>query len=1248
MKKTSNRISLIVLSLCIFILVCVGIWAVIGTDFNNVAVAANIGIEGLGPREVSELYTDSDQIYGMQQTIREYPASLYRSQARVNRNKLEISGDDPIVNIIPREYFRLKGEHFYLGKEYGFFVNTQNQVFNSGNRISEVLVFDVVTNNDFDKTTSKLIVRVEPIFQYCYAYVTGNEDYVVFQETNLSIDYNIASDKNYIVPLPNKNYVFEPYSKYYLKDICFGATLFNEQELNTIDAQYEPEQDDGSFIIRDDYMFKGVVRDEERSMQSTEDLGNSINNSLFSTISFGLGFAGALTPPPINMVCGALSLVFALVPTFHSYSDIVDSVNNLTPAETTVSSGRMRAECKYTTRRDQLAHYVDSETRKPALTKAATIIVQGDDNNFNLWYNVGSYAEGYFTLADSAPKNPWYTRYIQEIVLSVVDVNGNEHVHQGHSSNTYWVHEPIYKEIGIEDNQTLSLLPEGNNYFMFEPQFDSEYILSFDKPYDFQVYVQDIETGVTEEVMPTEDTTPKDYDRYKYVFKGRKKYNIQIFSYLGDVVHLNIVPNDSSISAKILKDSRYIFKYESTDEGMMTVRSTNWDAPIYDVYTKRTGKGGLAPIAGFSNLKQSASLEMYMQANQTYYIVLRNKTTSTASAYVRVSNLNRNLVEGDNNSLQLQANGNYIYYKFLPTTTGDYHITFDNNVSEDYLISFNCFDKDLNKLTTSEYNDGYLILRNLQANTEYYIGIASTLAMIVTPKVARTEPIFEWRYLVNNAWKTITNEELFLTRGREYEFGLWINGIQAQNYDILIGSVDDSSFIKCTDSRCRIQIAENALDYSHIEIQAKFEGKNGLNYDNGIRIYAVFDNAQVYVSSVDYNNDTIINLNSITDIIKWNATLSGKNNAGKSFTYSYSNLTDLTHSVYNALFSNQALGQVVFKITDVLIKSANNGGERLISLNYQTNIGATYSTSEIVNGKTAYHIGNALQFNNIRYSQTNSRIFDNDISLSRYPLWNPITTLNCNINGNGHKLTDLKVQVEGNAYAYDRYGLIGTNNAEISNLTLANYTMSFGYEEKPNWTYVGPFAGVNNGTIKFCYAYGSIKGYRDFQSVGGIVGLNSGNILNSECGKAVGMGIATSIVYSWGDVGGICGQNYGTIMDSRTLNTKVQQRLYGSSRNAGGIVGYGDVNNSIIRCSVEDSAVENVNDVTIKSLYPKMGVIVGHMIQGTITSVGARNVSTSTGTLYKNNVAHCFNGPWPFYGLMENCTVDGHTGQYGP
>ncbi|MEI7027547.1 S-layer homology domain-containing protein [Paenibacillus sp. y28] len=140
-----------------------------------------------------------------------------------------------------------------------------------------------------------------------------------------------------------------------------------------------------------------------------------------------------------------------------------------------------------------------------------------------------------------------------------------------------------------------------------------------------------------------------------------------------------------------------------------------------------------------------------------------------------------------------------------------------------------------------------------------------------------------------------------------------------------------------------------------------------------------------------------------------------------------------------------------------------------------------------------------------------------DMDLSDYQSgagWEPIggenTPFNGNLDGNGHKITNLFIN--RSAGYTGLFGNIG-DNASVTNMKLVDVNIEGEY-------CVGGLACVNNGTISNIYVTGSITGGG---YVGGLAGANGGAITNSY--------VAGSITGSFG-TGGLVGGNYGPIDQS--------------------------------------------------------------------------------------------------------------------
>ena len=82
-------------------------------------------------RDEARMTATSSQVF----KIEDYKTEIYPLFTTV------YTQDNPIVQIVPRELFTHRGEYFYVGAEYGFYVDTRANT-EAGN-ISTVFVFDI-------------------------------------------------------------------------------------------------------------------------------------------------------------------------------------------------------------------------------------------------------------------------------------------------------------------------------------------------------------------------------------------------------------------------------------------------------------------------------------------------------------------------------------------------------------------------------------------------------------------------------------------------------------------------------------------------------------------------------------------------------------------------------------------------------------------------------------------------------------------------------------------------------------------------------------------------------------------------------------------------------------------------------------------------------------------------------------------------------------------------------------------------
>ena len=571
-----------------------------------------------------DTYTDSDQVlYYSDKTIRDYPDSLYATQCRICYNEegildLENAGtDDPIVGIVPKDLFSGTGRVLHIGKEYGFFIDTE---IIAKKYVSTVMVFDIDTNTNFDETTDRVIVKVQPVFQYKYVYLKATESSFGFNGKNL--DYNLTEDR--VTPYPRSiledRVNFGMTKEYYLKDVSYGETLYNENNLNRGDICYNPYNDYGSFFTAVDYTYNGKSREKgdfpvEASVSLTLDC-------------VGIVFSKA---PVIGTMMNVLTIGTDII---SLGAGIIDQNYG---HEVSVSSGKLTTRCFYQNRDDQLAHYKDSEGN-PILTKVAGLTVNTPDDK-SVWYGTGDDVTGYFTVSHSALNGQVaeYTRLVQEIALKVVRVSGDTEVAADTSSYSHFLRKQNTKEVvnGEADGYTIK---DGYDRFSFAPS-ESEYYKIVNhgiSPLNIKISVEKddktFEMVIEKQVMSKESL--------RVLFDKTKEYRIEaggirterdfhIFPLTFELDPERIEPEETkevTIKGNSLK--WYRFTEKDSEVSVFSTDKGNISITIYDRNMK--------PVV--NNAMAINSPELLTEADKTYFIKLENlsdtvQTTSFVHSY---------------------------------------------------------------------------------------------------------------------------------------------------------------------------------------------------------------------------------------------------------------------------------------------------------------------------------------------------------------------------------------------------------------------------------------------------------------------------------------------------------------------------------------------------------------------------------------------------------------------------------------
>lgn len=234
---------------------------ILSTKLTNVNAAISLDLQ-------NSYFTESDSFTYLNSTytIFDYKNSietqggLFASNVELLEiySQLNVFGDDPIIKIIPKEYFHTIGSFSYIGKEYGYFIQTVNEICyssyeneNTGNYRSYIIVFDIEANTDLYANVDKAIFTVRVLFELEFITIKNTVS-TIWRKSDASqtesiddeIDYNIVTAINNnsnlqycVVPLFDANRNAKT-NRYYLNDVSFAGTLQNEQELNETDSSY--------------------------------------------------------------------------------------------------------------------------------------------------------------------------------------------------------------------------------------------------------------------------------------------------------------------------------------------------------------------------------------------------------------------------------------------------------------------------------------------------------------------------------------------------------------------------------------------------------------------------------------------------------------------------------------------------------------------------------------------------------------------------------------------------------------------------------------------------------------------------------------------------------------------------------------------------------------------------------------------------------------------------------------------------
>ena len=1188
-----------------------------------------VNAESLPNQEDVNLYIDDDTlIESRDYKIFDYPDLIATRGAVAKRGGFMggfeyqyIGIDDPIVEIVPKSFFYTECSEAVLGEEYGFYIKTTSTSKENKIYYSTVLVFDVNTDTDLVKNEDRVIVKIEPLFQY---------NYLCLKESGVAhihgfvMDYSV--NEPWVIPYPSKmqNTTFD-YSleynmeeRYYIKDISFGASLFNEQTLNKGDESYNPYDDYGSYFTGFDYSYSGKHRVKDGF--SGEDLGWNIAD----TIMYGLGYLDVI--PVIGSVTAVIGQIYDTVSLVNNWTTFgVDTYIGVNGSIKQIEK-KITATCYYQNRDDQLKYYRDKDNNS-YLIKTAALGINTDDND-SIWYGINDNVTGYFNINHSAlnGRSPEYTRFTNHIVLKIVDSSGETVVTTVDKITTNHLREKTTKDLTLEKEELVYLLPNGFNSYSFIAPFSSDY---------------NIQINTTEAMQVTINGT-------KY---SGSKINISTLIHAGDELYIKtdgnskisigkikISPNSNRQNISIANGEQYLLCIDSLS-GLKELSINNTNVVIDKIFYMSNYK--LVSYENYGTISPDDIISYPFKTHTKFYVVLHNKTSNLISNVVLSINDIRSLTIGNQTDVNLYPN--MTYFKLNALEGGQYIQTITNISDKNFV--YKVLDSNLNVIPNGySYTSGEFIM-TFDSDKTYYIGITNgndcrNAKLIINSR----SNAYQWEIIggqYTSGYKTF-DRSIRLKRGYTYTLKFWINN---QISDTSLFSEDDPNnyyggYNISVNSNGTLSIPTTApIGGSGITIKAKYYNTDA-SYDHTLKVIPEFENTISNLSCTN-NDDLSFSFQSPRYVKSFDYKISigslSKNFSMNISNYSSSNYVEKSILDDYKTMNYTGVGNITINITKLYVSTAINGTSSY-NCNFTVSVHNLFA-SGTGTSNDPYLIACYRHLNNIRNLSSDrisgcfkliNNIYCPDSSTGYYwdASWEILPNFFGTFDGNSCQIIRSNIVInKDDSYTDSEQGLFRVNYGTIKNLTLYDSGTFTYYQEgfDPNKIiYSGMFCGSNYGTIENC-AYRSNDNSMCFfvprAYVGGITGWNAGRIKYCT--------VQSVNISGFGHKGGIAGYNdsIGTIENCQVYG-KIINRYRDAEQedqySVGGIVGinHGDLYNCSNYAKIEFWCSNTPTES--RTLQPRMGLFIGTNYgsyescrnYGSVDTTGLQTVKWTTGSLW--------------------------------
>lgn len=1156
----TNNVFKVFVSVFVVISLIVSLYALIVGN-QPVVYAENSADDTFSIENEVKCFTDSDYLYDAENQVINTAYTI--QQYKTNLAGKKIGKDDYIVQIIPKSYFYTVGNVTKIGKEYGFFIKTE--ICLTG-YFSRVLVFDIdIGMNQYE---NELTYSVKPLF--------------VFQ-------YDSSASGVTLEKIGDEPLVTE---KFYLKNVCFGLSVFNENSYNTQDVYgYNKSFDNGPVILQSRYNSKGY---------SLEKWAEEARESELIIIKRLLGFFDDT---------GLIEFASYVLDVYND----ANSIAKFIACEHTSST--YNNELNIVTYKDRNSYGVNEPYYRTSMIFTSDDVVYGVDKDH--------YAQSILLLETLGESYRVYENIKLDIVS--VGVTGNVETISSGERCEYSVHSNNYREeMESNTNELVYTLPYGKKMFRFTPEYSGEYNIKHGSSENYDYYIYQSSSGSVAPLSSLEGI---------YLKKGE--------TYCIDVVNKTdkVIADTMSFSlTEIYKDKPQVVKLKSGQSTAFVYKATQTE--ILDVCSgsPRVNIKYIAnrfkPLQSYGEVGRQ-TVGVRFTEGDLYIIELANKGLNEETVELYFAN-----VEG----LPKTVYGDSVtkYYSYTAQKSGKCTITlkYDNPS-----VAISIFDENLRAVSHS--NAAGMDFQNVQfsvtAGKKVYIGICddNNTGEAINVSCSVGTSAYKWR---------VDGVVLDSTDGSgKSEYNYEVERGRTVKVEFIVNDSVVLTMLEVTTGDYHYKLEKGNLTvYDDCWLSEFFEVKayltevvngvmqsSGYYYDSTLLIHPII--AQGYNFYV-YNDQSNIGLkwNNI-NIIKIACTISipTKND----FTIESEGYVGLLKDVKRLAYTQP--GNIAIKVDRIYISGAKNNGVKeefwLSNGKCGFNVPKLYVNALFAGGSgtssNPYKISCLRHLSNLKYS--NNKYYKLTTSLTLPTGWSCFENFTGTFDGGDNTLSNFAVDIETSSNVRANYALFEVNRGTIKNLKLTQINITASpYHNEPAINVAG-LVGTNKGTVEYCSASGLLNCNRYLSAIAGVVAENRGGTIKNCSAKNLE-------IYGNGDMGGVCGVSYGGLI-SNCSTYEFTGKLYinKENRSLGGIVGYMTDGGTIECCYNVFSAASYEGSAYIGpiSLDPKIGMIVGHLNKSTMRNVSVNGMTLSSGNLLSGQRKHVGGAGNGTAGLATESTI---------